>query len=384
MLFGVAAIIAMLSIGEGAKLETLEQIAKLGTNCLIIRQQRRNEEQKAAAFEKQSKGLNQKDLEALTQNISALRCSAPIKTIEASLGESMPGMSPEIIAVNRSYAEIKGLRMLEGRFITELDLERKHLICVLGYEVAKNLGNSGHAKGVIFIGNIPFEIAGVLKSTEWKEGKTGSIAERNIDKTIFIPLGAESSLPRIPSYDGEELSEIILQIKNPKEMAPASKLVKSILNRMHGGYDDFQIIIPSELFEQASRSQNTFNLVLGSLAALSLLVGGIGIMNIMLATVYERTKEIGIRRSIGANKQHILNQFLVETLLITLIGALTGLLLGISLSYAISAIAGWKTIVSPWSVIIAFAMSCIVGLCSGLYPAMQAASMDPIKALRHE
>ena len=152
----------------------------------------------------------------------------------------------------------------------------------------------------------------------------------------------------------------------------------------HGNVDDYQIIIPQELLDQAYRTQYTFNLVLGSIAAISLLVGGIGIMNIMLASVSERTREIGIRRAVGANKKHIAYQFLTETLLLTLIGALSGVFLGIGFSLLISYWAGWTTVVTPWSVLLSLSMAILVGGCSGLYPAIKAASMNPIAALRHD
>jgi putative ABC transport system permease protein len=157
-----------------------------------------------------------------------------------------------------------------------------------------------------------------------------------------------------------------------------------MLDKLHGGYENYQIVIPQELMQQAQRTQQTFNLVLGSIAGISLLVGGIGIMNIMLANVSERTREIGIRRAVGASRRHILMQFLLETLLLTLIGAMLGILLGIGCSMAISFTAGWRTVVTPWSIILSLIMSAGVGVCSGLYPAYQAAMMDPIKALRHD
>jgi putative ABC transport system permease protein len=182
----------------------------------------------------------------------------------------------------------------------------------------------------------------------------------------------------------EKVSEIILQFDQPEHMDIVSQLVKQLLARLHAGHEDYQIIIPQELFNQAKRTQATFNWVLGSIAAISLLVGGIGIMNIMLATVTEKTREIGIRRAVGANKGHIMTQFLLETLLLTLGGAILGIFIGIGISFLVGYIAEWKTIVTLWSVLLSLLMSSGVGICSGLYPAYKAAAMDPIKALRHD
>lgn len=384
VLFGVVAVVAMLSIGEGAKQETLEQIEQLGMNSLIVRRHALSDEQRAQALEQKSKGLNWKDVEALRQHLPFLLQDAPLKVVEASITGSLTQLSPEILAITRSFGEMKELQLTEGRFLCDLDQKGKRLVCVLGYEVAKSLGKEGHSGRTLRLDNTHYEIVGVLKSTHWKESKNQAITTRNLDKTIFIPLGSDRSLMRSSLLPKDALSEVVLQINDIQQMGVAAQLVKHVLAKLHGGYEDYQVVIPQELIQQAYRTQQTFNLVLGSIAAISLLVGGIGIMNIMLATVSERTREIGIRRAVGANKRHILLQFLLETLVLTLTGAILGVILGIGFSLAISSIAGWKTIVTPWSIVLSLTMSSAVGLCSGLYPAYQAANMDPIKALRHD
>lgn len=384
VLFGVVAVIAMLSIGEGAKQETLEQIEQLGMNSIIVRQHVLSEEQKAQARENRSKGLTLQDSAALEQNMVFPIYQAPLKIIEASLSDSLAQFSPEILAVTRTYGEIKGFQLAEGRFLCDLDQQNRRLVCVLGFEVAQSLGQAGHIGKAIRLEKVHYEIVGILKPTHWKESKNSSITARNHDKTIFIPLGSDKSLPGSATANNQTLSEIILQVRDAKKMPVAIEITKAILARLHGGYEDYQLVIPQELLQQAHRTQRTFNWVLGSIAAISLLVGGIGIMNIMLATVSERTREIGIRRAVGASKRHILVQFLLETLLLTLTGALLGVALGIGCSLAISAIAGWKTIVTPWSILLALGMSSLVGLGSGVYPALHAAQMDPIRALRHD
>lgn len=384
VLFGVAAVIAMLSIGEGAKQETLEQIEQLGMNSIIVRQHAMSEEQRTQALEQKSKGLSWQDVEMLHHHIPAVLHISPLKVVEASLTGLSVQLTPEILAVTRSFGEMKALQLSEGRFLCDLDEKDRRLVCVLGYEVAKNLGNEGHIDRTLRFNNMHYEIVGVLKSTQWKESKNQSITTRNLDKAIFIPLQGDSSMPLSSFSPKEDLSEIVVTMRDGQSMRHAVLLIKKILDTSHGGYENYQIVIPQELLQQAHRTHQTFNFVLGSIAGISLLVGGIGIMNIMLANVSERTREIGIRRAVGASQRHILIQFLVETLLLTLLGAILGVFLGIGFSMAIGLIASWRTVVTPWSMILSLIMSAGVGLCSGLYPAYQAAMMDPIKALRHD
>lgn len=384
VLFGVVAVIAMLSVGEGAKQETLEQIEQLGMNNIIVRQHAMSEEQRIQALEHKSTSLSWQDVKMLQHQIPSLLYISPLKVIEANLTGSSIQFNPEILAVTRSFGEIKGLQLSEGRFLCDLDQKEKKLACVLGYEVAKNLGHQGHIGRTLRLNNMHYEIVGVLKSTQWKASKNQSITTRNLDKAIFIPLHGDKLTSLSPFSKEGELSEIVLHMRDVQSMKSTVQLVKKILDPIHKGYENYQIVIPQELMQQAQRTQQTFNLVLGSIAGISLLVGGIGIMNIMLANISERTREIGIRRAVGASQRHILMQFLLETLLLTLMGAMLGIFVGIVFSMVISSVAGWKTVVTPWSVILSLIMSAGVGLCSGLYPAYQAAMMDPIKALRHD
>jgi len=384
VLFGVVAVVTMLSIGEGAKLETLSQIEQLGMNSIIIRQNDLAEDQLAKAREQRSRGLSHEDAIALERGVPYVQHQTSLKVVEASVSASHVNVSPEILAVTETFSDIKGLALAEGRFICTLDLQQKNHICVLGSETAKILGRHGHVGQAIRLDGVEFQIIGVLKNKHWKAGKTSALTSRNLNKTIFIPLGVEMTLSNLKGVGENTLSEIILQLGNTSRMLQVSQVIKRIMERAHGSVEDYQIVIPQELLHQAYRTQYTFNLVLGSIAAISLLVGGIGIMNIMLATVSERTREIGIRRAVGANKRHIAYQFLTETLLLTLIGAILGVLLGIGFSLMISFLAGWTTVVTWWSIILSLGMATAVGGCSGLYPAIKAANMNPITALRHD
>lgn len=383
ILFGVSAVVAMLSIGEGAKRETMEQIEQLGTNTMIIRQNNLSETQQLQAKQSKSYGLTKEDAYAIRKGIPGVILQAPVKVIKASLPGTLQNMAPEILATTCAYKDIKALTLAEGRFICDLDQRQKNLVCVLGAEVAKSLGQAGHVGNRLRIENFLFEIIGILQSNQWKASKNAFLATKNINMAIFIPLDAENVLRSFAHPENDRLSEIILQIKPQQNPYQITQIVKNILKRLHGNFEDYQVIIPLELLNQANQTQRTFNLILGSIAAISLLVGGIGIMNMMLANVSERIREIGIRRALGATRMDILLQFLTETLLLTLFGAILGVICGISISMGIGAFAGWKTVVTFWSLLLSLGMATIVGIFSGIYPAYKAGNLHPIVALRH-
>ncbi len=290
VLFGVVAVITMLSIGEGAKQEILTQIEQLGMNTITIRQNELAEEQHLKAREQRSRGLTKEDALALSYNVPNIQFHAALKVVEATIQAAFANISPEILAVTYAFNEIKGLETAEGRFLCTLDVEQKKQVCAIGSDVAKSLGKYGHVGQVLRIDNIPFQIVGVLKNKHWKAGKSTMLTTRNLNKSIFLPLGVEMTLPNVKTNPKHEaLSEIVLQFSHSSTMTKSAKIIKRIMEKAHGTIEDYQIVIPQELLNQANRTQNTFNLVLGSIAAISLLVGGIGIMNIMLATVSERT-----------------------------------------------------------------------------------------------
>lgn len=382
ILFGVCAVLAMLSIGEGAKQETIEQIQQLGINTMMVRQNTLSEAQQQQARQSRSSGLTEKDALFIEKGVPNIAMIAPVKSVKASLPGTLENMAPEIIAVTSSYKDIKSLSLAEGRFICDTDQKSKQLVCVLGGNVAKALGAAGRVGGTLRIENTLFQIVGVLKANQWTSSKNAFLATKNNNLAVFIPLGSEGVL-RTHAHLDNSLSEIILQMKPNQNPHKISEIIKNILSRFHGYYEDYQIIIPQELLNQANQTQRTFNLVLGSIAAISLLVGGIGIMNMMLANVSERIREIGIRRALGATRMDILLQFLTETLILTLFGAFLGIVIGCCFSFGIGYFAGWKTIVTVWSLALSLGMAMVVGICSGIYPAYQAGNLHPLVALRH-
>ncbi len=383
IVFGVTAIIAMVSIGEGAKRETLALIEQLGKNNIILRTLDLTESQEWAAKQAHSGGLRLGDVERIKARTPGVEEIAPVINVKAALPNATRGFNPEIVSTTQAYQDILGLNLAEGRFLCAEDVRNKNLCCCIGWDVFKSLGPAGHIGQSIRIENTIFKIVGILQRRGWNSQTRQPIAVRNINRMILIPLGTESVFPDTFSAESK-LSEIVVKLAAKCDILLTSGLVMDIVNGAHRGSEDFSIMIPQELLNQAKKTHSLYNTVLGCIAAISLLVGGIGIMNIMLATISERTREIGIRRAVGANQSHIFIQFLFEAIILTLIGGVLGVLGGVFVSIQIANLIGWKTIVTGWAVSLSLATSVLVGVCSGLYPAIRAARMDPIEALRFE
>jgi putative ABC transport system permease protein len=362
------ALITMLSIGEGAKQEMLEQIAQLGTHNMIIR------------ASSDATSFSEKDIKIFKDSIPSLKKISAIQEVTGTVSGFSTPLHPDIVATDRSFADIKKLQVVQGRFLSDIDVKNHHYVCVLGYDFSLQLGVKGHVGQSIMINGIRFLVIGILTPTYWKSSKSVSILARNINTSILIPLSIASS---IDQAQRTSYSEIILQTEKTESLHFTKKLANQILLKKNRQRENWQITIPEELLRQSLRTQKNFNIVLGSIATISLLVGGIGIMNVMLATVAERAREIGIRRSLGATQMHILMQFLTETFALTLFGSILGIISGMALSQIICYYAGWKMIVTLWSIVLSLFMSFIVGLCAGIHPAHRAAHISPIDALRN-
>ncbi|MGD8769551.1 MAG: ABC transporter permease [Desulfobacterales bacterium] len=387
---GVMAVVAMISVGEGAKKETVSQIEQLGTRNIYIKAVPLTKDQAARAREHLSRGLNIADLKRIEKGCVITERVGCLREVSASILGLAREISPQVVACSANYAELQSMHISAGRFIASQDRRQKNLVCVLGNDVARLLGGRGRPGSFIRIDDHLFKVVGILSRIERQTGKSSTVSVRNYNEMVFVPLETAGTLKRrgggLKKRVGtaHQLSEIVAQVARTEDVMAAAELVKRIMEVSHNYAQDYQLLVPLELLKQAERTQRTFNLVLGAIAGISLLVGGIGIMNIMLATVSERTREIGIRRAVGATRRHIIVHFLSESVILTVSGGIIGLMFGFAAVWVISWIAGWRVAISLWGVALPLLMSFLVGIFFGLYPARQAANVDPIVALRHD
>ncbi len=409
VIFGVAAVIAMLSIGEGAKQEALEQISILGINNVIVNAKPPEEGLSSTINLARSPGLSILDGEniaqfsAMIENVIPQRYE-PITTIYNGSEEA----SVRVVATNPDFVLASSIEVETGRFITDRDNQDFSQICVLGANAKRSLFIFDDPIGKsVKIGELSFTVVGVMADKYIGRGKVEGFELKNFNEDVYIPLktaqkkfdrtqlnsggGGGRHFYRFSSgdnadqkYNTPELDQLTITVTDLKYIKPVTALVEKILRRRHSGVDDYEIVVPESLLRQTRKTQQIFNIVMGAIAGIALLVGGIGIMNIMLATVLERTREIGIRRAIGATQVDILRQFLIEAVAICLTGCGIGVLVGIVLAKAIAFYADWPTIVSFFSIFLSVGVSTTVGVVFGLYPARQASRLNVIDALRYE
>ena len=386
IVFGVAAVIAMLSIGEGAKQESLEQIRQMGISNIIVQHWKKDEADEATdADHNRSAGLTWDDARSIAAICLLAEYATPQREVKVKAQAQGNTFHTMAVGTTPDYRTVLDARMSSGAFFSAADMRDAKRVCVLGADAKRVLFFlDDPLGGRVKIRNQWFTVIGVLQDKGAAGGKIGGVLEvRNTDEDIYVPLTA--LLNRFHREPGApELTQITVKIPNSDQLPEAAAIVRTILNRRHRGVEDFKIAIPEELLRQSQKTQQIFNIVMGCIAGISLLVGGIGIMNIMLASVLERTREIGIRRALGARRRDILAQFLVESLLVSLIGGLIGVVLGYAIPELITLYAGWRTIVQPWTIALAFGVSAAVGIGFGIYPARQAALLNPIDALRYE
>ncbi len=386
MIFGVGAVIAMLSIGAGAEREALALVERLGLRNVLVRAKSLNPTE-LQEVRRRSPGLSARDGAAIAEGVpgvhrvvSRLRLE-PYKVMSASrraTGVEVYGVSPE-------QAELSHLAVAEGRFLDALD-ERTHgQVCVIGTAVRRDLFGYGPALGqLVKINDVWLEVVGVLAADTGVGGESfEGVALGSPSREIYLPAATAERKFERPVLQSP-LDEILVNFEPGVSAALAASPIGELLARLHGGAADYEIVVPEALLAQSRRTQRLFNLVMGCIAGISLLVGGIGIMNIMLATVLERTAEIGLRRAVGARRGDIRFQFVVEAFALSLIGGLAGIAAGLAIARAVAALAGWHTEVTPAAILLATGVAMAVGLASGLYPATQAAALDPIEALHYE
>ena len=387
IVFGVGSVIGMLAIGAGAREESLRFIEQLGVRNVLVDSRPVSSEEELQQRRRSSPGLTERDQRILQANIEGLEAISSRKTLHPARVLPKPTREvPELVGVAPGYAAIHNLRLVEGRFFTADHNANSAAVCVLGQGAKTNLLGYDNAAGkYVKVNDNWLEVVGVLGETIAATGKSSGGKMEDLNNVIYIP--ADTFRYRfwdMSSYLKDELDGIDMRLKPDVDSVETAKVVTAILNSTHNNTQDFSVTIPAALLEQQRRTQTIFTYVMVAIAAISLLVGGIGIMNIVLATVMERTKEIGVRRATGARQKDIVRQFLTESVLISSGGGLIGVCFGFLLSWVIAQTAEWKTIVTPASVMIAFGVSVAVGVVFGIYPAMKASKISPIEALRYE
>lgn len=415
IIFGVASVIAMLAIGKGAEVQILEQMKLLGTNNIIV--QPVVEQEEGTINEDDSKPQNKRYTPGLTlQDIDRVREVLPVVglTTPEIIGDVLfvrNGIKKtgKLIGVDNAYFDISATELESGSLFSEANVDKSMPVCVIGKQVkTKFFAGTDPIGKQIKCGNLWLTVVGVLKKRGGGNSNFKHLGIRDFDMDIYIPsttfllryknraVLTERDIKKANSNDEDDqeelaknsnyhqLDRIIFKVNNSNFMGAAADVIARLLQRTHNDVVDFEVIIPELLLEQEQRTKRIFNIVLSSIASISLLVGGIGIMNIMFASVVERYKEIGTRMAIGARKLDIQLQFVTEALVISLSGGLAGIFLGIAFSYLIEGATGIKTLVSGLSIIISFGVSISVGLIFGIFPAIKAAEQEPADVLRYE
>lgn len=406
MVFGVASVIAMLAIGEGANYEADQQIQELGSQNIILRTVKPPEEQEMKQRQGSyilDYGLKYEDVLSIRETIKGIKLVVEDRKERKTAYSGRQNAQIEMVGTVPWYGELRSLNLNKGRFLATRDLEDNARVCVIDEELVETLFPVHQAIGnTIRLGRHYFEVVGILKKKDQGLAKKSSITSSNkenadieeseVPPRIFIPITTakrffgETSVKRIGSFfqaEAVELHEVTLKVEELEEVESIAEAIKTRLSQTHDK-NDFEVVVPLMLMRQALKTKRIFTTVLGSIAGISLLVGGIGIMNIMLASVSERTKEIGIRRALGATKKDILSQFMTETTLLACAGGILGVSLGMLIPWAVGSITDMVTIVTWWSPLLAFSVSAATGLLFGIYPANQAAALSPVEAIRNE
>jgi putative ABC transport system permease protein len=387
MIFGVAAVVAMLSIGAGAQQEVMAFIEQLGVRNLIVEAREAPDSQTLQKVRKLSAGLSFHDYRMIQANLETITASTARKRFTPSKLLPRPQAdSPAVYGVGTSYPAIANLAVVNGRFFDDEEAAAAAPVAVLGEAAAASLfGTEDPIARHVKVNDQWFEVIGVAGPQLTVQSEVAGIPAQDRNNLVYVPLNAAIfRLEDGNSRQKDEIDGIYLQIRSSDEVPPAAALVRGLLNVAHREAGDFTIVSPAELLAEQRRTQRIFEMVMVAIASISLLVGGIGIMNIMLASVMERTREIGVRRAIGARRRDVVRQFLIETTIISLAGGIAGVLVGVGLSELIGSLAGWSTIVTTTSIVLAFLVSVSIGLVFGLYPAVRAARLDPVKALHYE
>ncbi|MCL4219746.1 MAG: ABC transporter permease [Phycisphaerales bacterium] len=415
IIFGVAAVITMVAIGEGSTQEALRQIEALGARNIIVRSQPPPESQNQQGGTQRSfvntYGITFADYDVIKANFPDADHIVPLKEVGGEILRQGLRKTSQTFGTTPDLLEVARLRIDRGRYLTEGDLEQSAVVCVIGHEVAKEFFPLEDPLGkTLRVDDTALTVVGVLAPVGLSGGAGAALVGRDLNLDIHIPLTTARAVfgdivirRSSGSFQGNEvqLSEVYIECPERDRVVTDSERLRRVMDVRHPALTDIGMIVPYELLENARRRAMMGQIVSGAVAAIALLVGGIGIMNIMLANVTERTREIGIRRALGATRKHIIAQFLVETSVLSCIGGLLGVGLGVGLSLALDSLvpllpaaplvgkfippdAALPTLVTGWSIIVAFVVAALTGLIFGIYPARKAALQDPIVALRHD
>jgi putative ABC transport system permease protein len=395
IVLGVASVIIMLAVGEAARYQAIQQIKDLGATNIIVKSVKPMEGNKDNKTQGNlSYGLTSRDVERMLATVPTVVSITPMREFRKQLRALDNKLEGRIVSVMPNYLELNGLRLTHGRFITNLDNERFENVAVLGAETAQTLFPLDDPIGrTIEVGdNQSYRVIGVTEEKAPSAGVGGSLSAQDYNRDVYIPFNTDKvRFGQVVIYSSNgtfqierlEISQITVAVDKMEHVKKTAEVIGNLIEQFHS-QKDTAITVPLDLLEKAEQTQRIFTLVLGAIASVSLVVGGIGIMNIMLATVTERTREIGVRRALGAKRRDIALQFLVETIMLSSTGGVLGVGLGFLLSRLATQVFGFPTIIRAWSPVVAFAVSVAVGLVFGTYPARRAAYMDPIEALRHE
>jgi putative ABC transport system permease protein len=377
------AVMSMISTGEGAKEEVLRQIEDMGITNIYINRLPLTEEQQKSARQKRSYGLSWNDFSRLQKSGLFVRMVAAQREVTAAPIGTKRTILPKIVHTTASFQQVMGLKTAEGRFLLDTDQKNNSMVCVLGAGVARLLGREGRVGSTLRLGDSLYKIVGIL--AEQSGGKTDrlKISRDNLNEILFLPF-PQANLEGLSAEETarSQLTRIIIEVDKQENVFTAARLIERIMAIAHHGVRDYHLVIPLELLQQSMRTQRVFNVVLAVIGGISLLVGGIGIMNIMLATVSERRREIGLRRAVGATRRDIVTQFLTEAILLTVSGGVLGIVTGCVFVVLMETLTGWSIRITIASMVVPFLLAVGTGVFFGLYPALQAARLDPIQALR--
>jgi len=417
IIFGVASVIAMLAIGQGAQQEVLQQMKLLGTNNVIIKavqeQKEKEVENEQSDLEPETKryapGLSFSDMQGIEEIVPHVNYVSPEVVYETTFIRSGRMRTGKLVGVNQTYFDINNFSFLAGDNFSSFQTERREPVAIIGYGIrAKFFAGENPIGKYIKAGDLWLRVVGVLNKRELSTESIKNLGIRNYNMDVYLPLttallrykdrgvvtrqdieeqdsnGSSNDIGNSDSSNNNQLDKIIVQVSDNKYSADIADIVRRMLKRRHNGITNFEIIVPELLLKQEKRTKQIFNIVLACIASISLIIGGIGIMNIMLASIVERYSEIGLRRAVGAEKRDIQLQFLTEALALSIGGGLIGVILGIALSYIIEISAGILTLVTLWSIALSFGVAILIGIIFGYFPAVKAAKKDPVEALHHE